>query len=156
MGETVLNGDSALLTRTFPYCAIGGEVRYEKPGYAGGGFDFNNDEGSDPKYFSIQLWPLEQKTIKVVKRTPTNIDNIRKRGAGAIALYSTQFTELNPNETVMISVSREKEDQYDEDVPVVGFMAYKPVNSTSAPPTKDDQKNQIIKLFNDGKNRFCD
>jgi len=151
MGQTAFSGETSSLTTQFPYCPVGGQITYEKPGYMGGGIDFNNDEGDDAKFLSIELWPLQEKTIRIYKRTPANIQSIKSFGPGAIALYSTQVTNISAKENVMLSIAREKLDPLDTDVPVVGFMVYKQPNATITTVSKDEQKAQIQGLFNDGK-----
>jgi hypothetical protein len=158
MGETALesvNGeDHAILERQFPYCPVGGEIIYEKPGYMGSGIDFNNNEGNDPKSFSFELWPLREKNITVYKRTPANIDLVRRTGAGAIALYSTAITPISNNESVMISLMRKKNDSRESDVPVVGFMIYKSQNTsniTNPSLNVEEQRKQVLQLYADHK-----
>lgn len=160
VGDTALTVDKkkAVLESTFPYCPVGGQIIYEKGGYMGGGLDYNNDEintaiSNSPVAFKMGIWPLQEKNIQVYKRTPSNVESIVKRGAGAITLYGSAVTDISNNESVMISLSRHKENSLVSDVPVVGFLVYKNQSSNSRTDviSIDDQKSQIMKLFNDGK-----
>jgi hypothetical protein len=150
IGQTVTKNNKAVLQDRFPFCEFGGEIVYEKAGYMSGAIDFDNPEGSDEKYFRIELWPLQEKHVKVYKRTQTDINKIRRSGVGGIVLYATSYTNITPSENVFLNIARIKEDSRDGDVPLVGFMVYKHNNVTIRTITRQDQIDQINKLFSEG------
>jgi hypothetical protein len=82
-----------------------------------------------------------------MKRTPTNIEMIRRGGLG---MFSTQATELSENETVFISINRVKSNVYDTDIPVVGFLTITKSGEIQV-NTVEDQKQQVNNLYNQGK-----
>lgn len=150
LGQTEIENGKAVLKERFPYCALGGKILYEKQGYMGSSIDYNNPEGSDAKSFKLELWPLQEKNIVVYKRTPSNLDEIRKKGAGAISLYSTAVSNITNNESVFLSLNRIKQNPDETDVPLVGFTMYKSEDSNIKLSSYEDQKQNILKLYADG------
>lgn len=150
IGATSMKNGKAILQDKFPFCEVGGTIVYEREGYMGGAVDYTNKEGSDPKDFTIELWPLKEKKIKVYKRTEANINSIRSVGAGGIVFYSTAYTELGMEDTVYLNIYRTKEDERESDVPTIGFAS---VRNNAAPPkiiTKQDQIDYINKAYENG------
>ncbi len=146
IGQTHLenNGAAALLSARMPFCEQGGEIVYEKPGYLGSAFPYNNNDGNDDQSFTIALWPLANKTVQILKRTPTNIDRIRRSGTG-LAVYRTEATPLAENDTVLLTFNKIKENPLETDVPLVGFMAFAGGNtSTITVPQQDMYSQQQI------------
>ena len=150
IGQTTIKDGKAVLQDRFPYCELGGEIDYEKPGYMGGAIDFNNPDGTDPKDFRIELWPLQDKRILVYKRTDADINKIRYSGTNGILLYTTAYTNITANDTVFLTVQKLKEDPRESDVPVVGFTAYKTADSQTKTVTLQDQQDYINKMYTDG------
>ncbi|MGV8151385.1 MAG: hypothetical protein ACP5NV_06695, partial [Candidatus Woesearchaeota archaeon] len=139
--------ERASVTGRFPFCEFGGEILYEKQGYMGSGLSYDNHEGSDPKTFDVELQASVEKDIKVMKRTPTNIEVIRTGGLGTFKL---EAEELDDNDTVFLSIKRVKKNSLESDIPMVGFMSvsgsgYVTVN------TADEHKTQIMSLYDQGK-----
>lgn len=149
IGQTAMKGGKAILQEQFPFCEFGGEIEYEKQGYMGGAIDYSNIEGSDPKNFRIEMWPLQEKKFVVYKRNEANINSIRRVGAGGIVLYTTAYTQLTINDTVFVNIERQKDDTRETDVPLVGFVVVKNQNAPQKTVTKQDQIDYINKLFAD-------
>jgi len=150
MGATVMKNGKAVLQDKFPFCELGGEIDYEKDGYMGGAIDYSNNDNATINDFRIEMWPLQEKQIKVYKRTEADINSIRKTGAGGIVLYSTAYSELGPNDTVFVNIARTKDDVRETDVPTVGFASIKQSDSQITNITRQDQVASIKKLFTDG------
>ncbi|MEM4637922.1 MAG: hypothetical protein QXK76_02785 [Candidatus Woesearchaeota archaeon] len=147
IGETYLKNNEAVLTEKYPFCELGGQIVYEKEGFMGSAIDYDNKEGDDAKEFMLELWPIVEKKIMVYKRTPLNVQAIQ---TGRLSALNSQLTPLSENETVFISITREKSNPYEQDVPLVGFLTisgekYIQVN------TVNEQKALINKLYSEGK-----
>lgn len=147
IGKTEKKNNDALIAERFPFCQFGGQILYEKSGYMGSGIDYDNPEGNDAKSFTVELWPVVEKNVTAMKRTPTNIEMIRRGGIGT---FSTQATELLENETVFISIKRVKTNAYDTDIPVVGFLTVTKSGEMQI-NTVEEQKQQVNNLYNQGK-----
>ena len=146
IGQTEMKNNDASISERFPFCQFGGQIVYEKSGYMGSAIDYDNPEGTDAKSFTVELMPVQEKNVKVLKRTPANIDAIR---SGGLSTLTTQVTELRENETVFLSIKRIKTNTYDTDIPVVGFLTV--TNGAVMMNTVEDQKQQINNLYNQGK-----
>src|SRR3989339_478396 len=152
VGLTALPEDNeAMLVSRMPYCGAGGQIIFEKIGYMSNGIEYNNLEGIDGKTFEMELWPLQNKKINVMKRTTTNVQNIKSKGPGAILQFGKQVQNLSKNETVMLTLVRSKNFYLESDVPVLGFLAYTAKDSGPLVISKQQQKDQVMKLFNEGK-----
>lgn len=143
------NVNNIALMARMPFCEFGGRVIFEKKGYMGSWVEFNNKEGSDAKNFKVELWPIKDMEIVVLKRTASNIQNIRSSGSGAIASYGKEAVNISANESVFLSVSREKKDPFETDVPLTGFILYS--RSPVVLPTIEDNKKMILQYYNDGQ-----
>ena len=155
MGSTIMKDGKAVLSDNFPFCEFGGEIDYEKAGYMGGAVDYSNvdltTDAAGKKTFRIELWPLQQKTVKVYKRTIADINKIRDVGVGGIVLYHSAYSPISVNETVFLNLNRVKDDPRESDVPLVGFTVIKnDAAQASKLPTLQDQTDYINKLFSDG------
>lgn len=147
IGKTVKENNDASISDKFPFCQFGGQIVYEKSGYMGSAIDYDNTEGNDAKSFTVELWPIVNKNVLVMKRTPSNIEMIRRGGIGT---FSTQATELKDNETVFISINRVKTNPYDTDVPVVGFLTVTKSGEIQI-NTVQEQTEQVNDLYSQGK-----
>ncbi len=150
IGSTKMLNGKAILSDKFPFCEFGGEIVYEKVGYMSGVIDYSNTDGTDSKNFRVEMWPMREKKIKVYKRTTDDINGIRNLGMGGIITYNTKYSELTPNDTVFLNIARVKDDQRESDVPLVGFLLVKTANSSPKVITKDDQREYLNQLFNNG------
>jgi len=131
-----------------PFCQTGGEIDYEKAGYMGSAINYSNIDGNDPKTFHIELWPLQEKQIKVYKRTAADINSIRSVGAGGIVLYATAYTNITANDTVLVNIAKIKDDSRETDVPLVGFALVTHQDAVIKTVTMQDQRDYINGLFN--------
>jgi hypothetical protein len=151
IGTTSINSGKATLSDKFPFCEFGGEILYEKVGYMSGVIDYSNTQGTDSKSFRIEMWPLQEKKIKVYKRSTSDINSIRTLGAGGIVLYNSKYSVLNSTDTVFLNMARIKEDPRESDVPLVGFLLVKDLLTSPKVITKQDQKDYINALFTKGE-----
>jgi hypothetical protein len=150
LGETVMKNGKAIFQDKLPFCQTGGEIIYEKAGYMGSAINYSNTDGNDPKNFHLELWPLQEKQIKVYKRTISDINSIRNVGAGGVVLYATAYSNLTDNETVLVNIARIKDDPRETDVPLVGFSVVKRDDAIIKTVTLQDQRDYINSLFTDG------
>ncbi|MFH1174539.1 MAG: hypothetical protein V1725_05355 [archaeon] len=125
IGETEFDGKDAVLAQKFPFCQFGGAILARKQGYLSTGIAFNNREGRDPASSTLELWPIAEKDVSVLKRTPQNVMAILTHGPGAIALYGTEATNLSANDTVMLTMHRIKESEYEDDIPLTAVLLFK-------------------------------
>ncbi|GIU69729.1 MAG: hypothetical protein KatS3mg002_0965 [Candidatus Woesearchaeota archaeon] len=146
IGKTKMKGNYAEIAEKFPFCQLGGLIFYEKPGYMSSAIEYNNVEGSDPQFFEVKLWPIIEKEVEVLKRTPENVEKIRINGIGEI--YK-QAERLSENQTVLMSISRVKTTPYDMDIPQVGLITI--TGRGNNVNLGEEQKNQIKKLYDEGK-----
>lgn len=146
IGKSVFKNNDAELSEKFPFCQLGGLILYEKPGYMSSAIEYNNIEGSDSKIFEVKLWPIVEKEIDVLKRTPENVERIRAVGLGE---FYKQAEKLSENQTVLLSIKRLKTSPYESDVPEIGLITI--TNNNIAIKMGEEQKSQINKLYNEGK-----
>ncbi|MGV8086448.1 MAG: hypothetical protein ACP5N1_02345 [Candidatus Woesearchaeota archaeon] len=152
IGKTIIKNGKAILSEKFPFCEFGGEIIYEKVGYSGGAIDYSNTEGNTPQNFRIELWPLQEKKIKVYVRSNEDINAIRDLGANGILTYNTKYSLLTANDTVFLNIARIKDDPRESDVPLVGFLLIKSEDSAQQRMiTKDDQIEYVNLLFTSGE-----
>lgn len=147
IGQTAIKNNEAVISGRFPFCQFGGQIAYEKTGYMGSAIDYDNIEGNDAKSFTVELLPSVDKNVEVLKRTPANIQAIRR---GGINSFNTQATPLAENETVFISIKRVKANLYDSDIPVVGFLTVTNSGEMQA-NTVEEQKEHVNDLYAQGK-----
>ncbi len=117
IGET--NGRGQLATR-IPYCRYGGVLSYSKPGYLGSGVAYNNYEEGVTKRFAFALWPLQNITFTVRKRTPENITTLLNSPLTQETIRR-ESEPLNQSDLVLFTIQRINETPYDEESPFVGF-----------------------------------
>lgn len=141
VGTTRMHAKEALLADRYPFCELGGRIVYERTGYMGSAIEYDNHEGNDPVTFEVRLWPVVQKKVIVMKRTPANVESIRKGGP---ALFSLQAANITSNETVFISISRYKDSPYETDIPQIGFLT---VTRSGKTDITFDEKKQILDMY---------
>jgi len=156
IGRTALSGAGAnvqaVLDERFPYCQFGGEITFEKEGYMGTAIEYNNPEGTDDKTFSVELWPIQEKNIVVLKRTQQNVQSILAATSNIISTYKSETVNLTENDTVYLDLSRVKDDPLEQDMPLVGFLAITGSNQTAESMVgKDAQKKNVQALYDRGQ-----
>jgi len=124
VGRTSYNGRDAILESRFPFCQFGGSIIARKPGYLSTGVEFDNRDGSDAQTFTLELWPLQEKNIRLYKRTQEDVQSIFTYGPGARSLYRTAVTNLTISDTVVVYLNRVKENSYEEDVPLTAALLF--------------------------------
>ena len=102
IGET---DESGQLATRLPYCRYGGALLYSREGYMGSGILYDNYEEEVTRRLNVGLWPLRAITVTVRKLT----------GAGDIP--------LNESDLVIANFARVKAAEYDEDIPLAGFLS---------------------------------
>lgn len=120
VGETDAQG---LLTTTLPYCRYGGVILYSKHGYLGSGVEYNNFERGITHSFDLSMWPLENVTLQVRKRTPEQVSRLMTTVPTEKTIRN-ESSPLNKSELVMFTLNRVKETPYDDDSPMVGFYSF--------------------------------
>jgi len=126
VGET--NTEGKLVTR-FPYCRYGGVILYSKEGYLGSGQEFDNYEENVVKGFNLALWPLQEVTFSVRKRTAEQVTSLSETTPDYESIRS-KSENLTENDLVIFNIERVKEVEYEEDVPMVGFLTFTVENQT--------------------------
>jgi hypothetical protein len=126
IGQT--NESGALVTR-FPYCRYGGVILYSKYGYLGSGVEYDNYEDGVTKEFSLALWPLQNVTLQVRKRTPADIAALTATAPTEETIRNNSHS-LNDTDLVILNLARVKESPYDEDVPMISFYTFTTTNQT--------------------------
>lgn len=122
----------AQLTAQLPYCEFGGFVRYQRQGYLGEAYEFNNHISQvSMEITPFELWPTRKKQIIIRKRSAQDIETLDNAGTGALAYWNTAITNLTPNESVMFTMERIKTSPYDTNVPLVGFINYQESSGTT-------------------------
>ncbi len=120
IGESDENGE---LVTTLPYCRYGGVLLYSKEGYMGSGLEYDNYQEGITKSFQLELWPLRNVTLTMMKRTPAQVEELSGRTLTQ-ALVREHRAMLNASDMVILNFKRIKETPYDEDVPFVGFFTF--------------------------------
>ncbi len=149
LGNTIMKSDKAVFEGKMPFCQFGGKILFEKMGYLGDYLDYNNWEQGNDEFFTFELWPVAEKKINILKRTSENIENIEGAGEGAIIMYETEATELNLTEKVIFNLERQKNSSFEGDVPLVGFLLFRPENGSLA-MNQDSQRENIETLYDEG------
>ncbi len=110
MGATDTEGTWA---GRLPFCAAGGTVLVEHSEYGSTGVAQDNTEEDRGKSdVRVALWPRANKRIELWKRSPANI------AAG------TGRTELDGNDSAIVTLQRRKLSPYDDEVPRVGILEF--------------------------------
>jgi len=143
IGETDEQG--RLATR-MPYCRYGGLLSYSKAGYLGSGISYDNYEEDVTHRFSFALWPLQNITFTVRKRTPRNIENLTT-GPITQETIRRESAPLNTTDLVLLTITRLNETPYEDDVPLVGFttLALADQNMSRAIAEQQRQLEQLQK-----------
>lgn len=125
VGTTKFNyiGD-ATLTSQLPYCEMGGYLKFKKQGFAPITIPYDNKLGSNNTEFVVGLWPLKEKEIVVRKRTVQDIETIKNAGEAGLLAYQNAHQPLSPNQSVMLTITNVKENPYDSNIPLMGFLKY--------------------------------
>jgi len=148
LGQTELYQGKASFTSTFPYCELGGFIRYEKKGYLGESFPFDNQEDIDDQYFEFALWPLEEKEVKMLRRAPSHVTEVANLGSDAIFGYESLAQNLTVNQTVFFNIERVLQTPYDTRVPQIGFIQFR--SSPVVTPDFTSQLETIEQAYADG------
>jgi hypothetical protein len=152
-GVTKLNSKGqATFTTTLPYCEIGGYLKFTKKGYAGTTLAYDNKLDGKNAEFTAELWPLQEKEIIILKRTPEDISAIQIAGGDAMVLYDQLYSTLENNEVAMINIENQKSNPYDETIPTMGFLKYQQPQTTATQTTGTSPNTiqAIEKAFQEG------
>lgn len=119
IGVTSMNAQQvATLSTRLPHCEYGGFLIASRNGYARDVVAFNNPEGAADQTLSVSLWPLKEKEVIVYKRSPQNIINVFENNLFGI---EQEFSAFDSHETVMVSLEKEKNSPFEENIPPIGF-----------------------------------
>jgi len=128
--------DGTIFT-SFPYCLLGGKIIYLKQGYLGSAISYNNNEQSTPKELTVELWPKQGIDFEIKKRTQQNIDSLDVSKTGPLPpaerrqLELEQATIIPAHQKIIMTITRVKEDDNEDTVPVPSFIILHP-NAKSA------------------------
>ena len=122
MTEYDYSGDASLITN-FPYCEMGGFIKYSREGYFGESIPFNNKLGGISKEVILELWPEQEKKILIKKRTVEDLEKIKNAGTNALELYDSSAENISANQTAFINIERIATSPYDGMVPLPGFLS---------------------------------
>jgi|FLOH01.1.fsa_nt_gi hypothetical protein len=149
VGATGLSNGDAVFEGKLPFCQFGGKIILEKNGYLTAVIDYENLEGGPDEYFTAELWPAANKEIEILKRTKDNIDTIASAGAGAISLYDEEATVLSGSEKIIFNIERVKENSFESNIPLVGFVLYRNQSGSSV-MTVESQAQNIQNMYDQG------
>jgi hypothetical protein len=124
IGYTSLISGQGVLEAQLPPCALGGYIRYQKDGYLGEAFPFNNIDNAPSQTFNIELWPIVERDIIVRKRSVSDITAIVDAGTQGIFAMDEFYTPVSINDSVILGFEREATSPYDTTVPLQGFLRY--------------------------------
>lgn len=103
-----------------PYCPVGGVIRASHKDYKEELVDFNSEIEGLTKTITLSLWPIQNKTVIIMKRTLENISNISSDFSEKSLLKYRDY--LSENDTAFIGLEREKEHPLEENFPLLGFV----------------------------------
>ncbi len=152
VGLTAVQSDGeAELKTTLPYCEYGGFIRYQKTGYLGESFAYNNRINGTNQSFEFDLWPVQKREVIIKKRSYADLLAIQNAGSNAFVMMQQQASNLSQNQEVLLNLEREKQTPYDTDVPIVGFLRYiaEPLQ-TNPSDMYNELKQNIMNSYNQG------
>ncbi|MGM5480246.1 MAG: hypothetical protein ACQESC_02190 [Nanobdellota archaeon] len=132
VGTTTLVGDKAVVSNRFPYCQFGGSIVVDAFNYSGTSIDFNNVDGGSNEQFSIGLWPIKTKDVRVKARSPRDIITLNNDPQNFLLNYRSSAHNLSEFQQAYLTIQKEKTSPYDEQIPAVGFAQFKGKSSSLA------------------------
>lgn len=151
LGKTGTNGK--LVTKA-PYCRYGGAIIVSKEGFMGTGIEHDNYLEEKTYNYELELWPLKNKTLKVMKRNPQQVATL---GLSQLTIDSSRRNrqELNDSDLVIFTIKRIPESYFDDEVPLIGFYTF----NQKSQEIKEDveaKKEQLMRLVDEGKMLMVD
>ncbi len=140
--------DYGRLETRLPYCRYGGVILYGKNEYLGDGLEYDNYEEDITKYFTLALWPLEDVTLTMRKRTPANIAFLTQN----VPTYESirnQSSPLNTSDLAIVTFTRVKDSPYQDDVPVAGFYTFS-VSQQNFTVDIEEQRRRVQQMVDQG------
>ncbi len=121
MGITNGNG---LWEGKLPYCMSGGVLLIEDPVYVGQGIELLNinDDGQITE-LAVEAWPRVEKTVYMYKRTVNDQEQLQIMGLND-ATSASEKTEFTPVDQVLVTISKQKDNQYEPEVPLLGILQF--------------------------------
>jgi hypothetical protein len=135
-----------------PYCPIGGRLIFRHDNYMDDSMIFLSDEfSSDSRKvvnLNYKLWPLKEKEIEVFKRTESDLEALDNGDYWAD--YDKFLTPLEDNEIVYLTISRNKKNIYEQDIPMIGMVVFKNDDSSIMASSVNSQIDLLDKSLKEG------
>ncbi|MGM5485194.1 MAG: hypothetical protein ACQEP1_04970 [Nanobdellota archaeon] len=135
VGRTPLDED-------FPYCMFGGKLIIEKKDYLTEVINYSNEGQEDS--FSVEMYPLKELDLEM--RKIGDYDEMVREYNPIEDTYYEYSSSLNDSEKVIFSIRRIKEDEAENNVPMMGFYDF----SSGEKDYNEMMKDQLEKQYERG------
>lgn len=130
VGKTEDVGGMVKFSGKLPYCASGGKIIVRKPGYYDHVIGWNNEEGPDVKMDDVELYPVKELEIKVMKKSWPEFNS---------------SDSLSTSDLIILEIHKQKEKTGEPDFPYVPVYTFGDVGKSNS--QTNSQFQQQVQMF---------